>query len=101
MSRRRTARSLSRRSGLALVLVTATAVFVAIGAYRDRSGAEPTTGAAAPSATMPDGAPLAGVRIVAATAHMLARLEWLDPLDAELLVGTGEVPEVEGALLSL
>ncbi|CAM3100889.1 HNH endonuclease family protein [Tsukamurella hominis] len=66
MSRRRTARSLSRRSWLALVLVTATAVFVAIGAYRDRSGAEPTTGSSAPSATAPDGAPLAGVRIVAA-----------------------------------
>ncbi|RDH13851.1 hypothetical protein DVB88_00310 [Tsukamurella pulmonis] len=66
MSRRRTTRSLSRRSWLALVLVTATAVFVAIGAYRDRSGAEPGAGPAAPSATPSDGAPLDGVRIVAA-----------------------------------
>ena len=43
-------------------------------------------------------APEPGVRIVAATAHMLARLEWLDPLDAELLVGTGEVPELVAAV---
>ncbi|WP_233542710.1 hypothetical protein [Kocuria tytonis] len=39
-------------------------------------------------------APEPDVRIVAASAHLLARLEWLDPLDAELLVGTGEVPEL-------
>ncbi|NKY19272.1 HNH endonuclease family protein [Tsukamurella spumae] len=57
---------MSRQSWIGLVLVTATAVFVAVGVYRDRSGAEPAPGPAAPSVQMSDGAPLAGVRIVAA-----------------------------------
>ncbi|WP_231703023.1 HNH endonuclease family protein [Tsukamurella asaccharolytica] len=65
MSRRRTARSLSRQAWISLVLVVATAVFVAVGALRDRSSAEPAPGPS-PSAQAPDGAPLAGVRIVAA-----------------------------------
>ncbi|MDV5998734.1 hypothetical protein IUU84_03920 [Kocuria rhizophila] len=43
-------------------------------------------------------APEPDVRIVAASAHLLARLEWLDPLDAELLVGTGEIPELVAAV---
>ncbi|MBS4102019.1 HNH endonuclease family protein [Tsukamurella paurometabola] len=55
-----------RRLWSIFIIGTITAVFVAIGAYRDRSTAEPTTGSAAPSATPSDGAPLAGVLIVAA-----------------------------------
>ncbi|KXP00643.1 HNH endonuclease family protein [Tsukamurella pseudospumae] len=57
---------MSRQSWIGLVLVTATALFVAVGVYRDRSAAEPAPGPAAPSAQVSDGAPLAGVRIVAA-----------------------------------
>ncbi|KXO87917.1 hypothetical protein AXK56_16280 [Tsukamurella pulmonis] len=66
VSRRRTARSLSRQAWISLLLVVATAVFVAVGALRDRSSAEPSSGPAAPSAGPSAGAPLAGVRIVAA-----------------------------------
>ena len=43
-------------------------------------------------------APEPNVRIVAASAHLLASLEWLHPLDAELLAGTGELPEIVAAV---
>lgn len=66
MSRRRSARSLSRQAWVSLILVVATAVFVAVGVLHDRSAAEPVPGPAAPSGAASDGAPLAGVRIVAA-----------------------------------
>ena len=45
-------------------------------------------------------APEPNVRIVAASAHLLAVLEWLHPLDAELLTGTGDVPELVAAVAS-
>lgn len=43
-------------------------------------------------------APEPDVRIVAASMHLLAGLEWLHPLDAELLRGTGELPELVAAV---
>lgn len=43
-------------------------------------------------------APEPDVRIVAASMHLLASLEWLHPLDAELLRGTGELPDLVAAV---
>ncbi|MDO4918846.1 hypothetical protein [Kocuria sp.] len=43
-------------------------------------------------------APEPGMRIVSASAHLLASLEWVDPLDASLLMGTGELPELVTAV---
>ncbi|WP_019204044.1 HNH endonuclease family protein [Tsukamurella sp. 1534] len=66
MSRRRSPRRLARRTWVALVAAALTAVAVAVGAWSDRSGGSVVAGTAAPSAAPPDGAPLAGVAIVAA-----------------------------------
>ncbi|NMD54825.1 MULTISPECIES: HNH endonuclease family protein [Tsukamurella] len=57
---------MSRQAWVSLILVVATAVFVAVGVLRDRSAGDPSPGPASPSGTVSDGAPLAGVRIVAA-----------------------------------
>ena len=43
-------------------------------------------------------APEPDVRIVAASLHLLARLEWLHPLEADLLRGSGELPELVAAV---
>ncbi|GAB3128357.1 HNH endonuclease family protein [Tsukamurella serpentis] len=67
MSRRRTTRPLPARTWLILVLVVATAVFVAVGAHRDRGRAAPpahSSGDAARRGT-PDGS-LEGVAVVPA-----------------------------------